>query len=149
MKFRGPKLLTVAFLATGLFLQSPEVHASKKMTQVVRSRDIDRAISANQSLLHRFQKEREELLKSRPKSGEDHLFANRLKVLNSKIEFLQREVARSKARPVPPPAAPAAAKAAPHKTSVAPLRFKWKGLQSLEPRKRIFLAWKRNVVPFK
>lgn len=91
--------------------------------------------SMKERMLNNFQKERQELYKNRSK--EPHLFKNRLKILNGKIDYLENQMRRMKPRPKP--AAPAV------KLKLPGL----KGYAPLEPRKRHFLAKKLNIVGLK
>lgn len=171
MNFSGPRSLILIFIIPGLFFQSSGLAASQKMNQMPQVNEIEQALasggmemtgSMKERMLKNFQKERQDLYKNRGK--EPHLFKNRLKILNGKIDFLENEVRRMKprvkpvvaqakpamVRPVEPAAPPA--KIVPAKIAAAPavkLKPGLKGYAPLEPRKRHFLAMKPNIVSLK
>mgnify|MGYP001577511422 FL=1 len=101
---------------------------------------MEMTLSAKERMLKNFKQERQELIKNRAK--EPHLFKNRLRILDGKIDFLQKEVKRQKARVGPAPAKPA-------KIVAKPIKVRLKRSAPMEPRKRYFLAKKNNVVDLK
>lgn len=167
MDFPGLRPLSLLItLVSGLFFQSPGLAASQKMNQMPQVNEIERALasggmemtgSMKERMLKNFQKERQELYKNRGK--EPHLFKNRLKILNGKIDFLENEVRRMKPRVKPAavaakPAmvrsvAPVTVPAKPAAVPVVKLKPGLKGYAPPESRKRHFLAMKPNIVSLK
>ena len=145
---RANRLLTVTVFTLTLLGSSSESFASKRMEQISRSNDVDRALSANESMLMRFRQERDELVRSRPKSKEQHLYKNRLKILNSKIDFLEKELARRSASPAKQPAFVASARkeAARPAPALKPLSVRWKAYRKTEPRRGYLMAWSSSLV---
>ena len=86
----------------GLFYPAPGFSASQKMVEVARYGDFERGLSTNEIMLLQFESERKELMRyGRKKEKNPRILKNRLKILNNKIEYLQREIKYRPAQPVP------------------------------------------------
>ncbi len=136
MKSAYKSLLIIGILASGLMVNCPDLFSSQKMRTMARGNDLERAMSANESLLIRFQNEKKRLLQSKNKNREQYLLKNKLKILDSKIIFLESQLKRT------------------HPTKVNkqivlkknPIVPRWRPYAKPELRRRIFLAILRKKV---
>ncbi len=116
------KTLVLSLVVFSLLVTSHNAFSGQKMQQVTHGDDLDRSLSANQSLLMRFQKEREQLLRNKTKDREQYLLKNKIKILENKINFLQSQLKYTK------------------KKTKAPIILEWRPYAKPETRRRIFIA---------
>jgi hypothetical protein len=144
MKFACQKTLIIGIVASGLLADCQTLFSSQKAQQMSRQSDMDRALSANESMLRRFEKEREDLLRNRTQDDEPHLVTNKLKILDNKIMFLERELDRGKhtnKTPVVLQKTPVTLQKKPQTgLQKTPVTLQWRPYAKPEPRRRIFLA---------
>ncbi len=100
MHFGTKKALILALISTffAILVYPSDAWAGRKLSQLLRSSDAERAYSANESLLNRFIAEREQMLKSAERTTAPHVYRNKLTIINNKITFLEQEMKRTKPR---------------------------------------------------
>ncbi len=130
MRFPNIKALSFFLLFGFFFLQSADVFASRKITPLNRPTDTEMNTSANEALLLRFKQERDQLAQN--KENLSYLTENRIKILNGKIDFLEKEINRKQG--VKKAAAPKVSQ--PKLKTYAPMDF----------RRGYLLAWIPNII---
>lgn len=128
MKLACQRTLIIGILASGLLANCQTLFSAQKTQQMSRSSDMDRALSANEAMLRRFEKERADLIRNKIEDKEPHLITNKLKVLDGKITFLERELKRVK------------------QVKKTPWVLQWRPRAKPELRRRIYLAMIRKKV---
>ncbi len=148
MRFGTKKALILALTPTlsfVFFLVSDNAWASRKLNQAAHVNDIERALSANESLLNRFMNEREQMLNSSERLTSPHIFRNKLTIINNKITFLEQEIKRTKPRLQK---SAAKSKAPAKSAKVEPVSVAFRSDAKPETRKGYFLAYSAKLAKF-